>query len=518
MNFKKFVTKKMLLATTILSLGSSLAYGINTNNSFSTPSYPYTRHIVHYADEQNRLITLNYDTMKLLDTQELEGNINHHADPLGTLEKANYMMMVPKGSNFVTVREIKSGKHIKKIRLPFHPRSADAYNKTYNLVLLNSRNRPAAVLIDATELKIVGKAGFNITCNLMSNNYQTKMSKIYAPYDNFDSNFACLPMDFGGDQISGHPIWLNANYFVIIDRSNRLLHIYKIHKPLIKGGEWKTELRQTIYTDSSLHQLIPEDADNPNNTIFYGMTEGNEEQKIIPRIYKFNFDGNKLTKIASPQMLTHGNRTIASTTIGMLGHNLYITPDKRYLYAPLGGTRNESEWSSKVNDKGAVFVVKTSTMEVMKSIPAGTGAGHVAFSKQKHLAVVTNHMDDFVTVIDYKKHSFVKNITLNFPHKGIFDLNQSHMQHVSKDGKYYYNFWTDGGYFFRINLSNLELDAEVHTGGIPIQGNFYEKIAINTRLPLPAIEDGYDDLFPVPWSKSKIFQKESPLDSNDYNK
>jgi len=498
MNLKKLVTKKMLLTTTILSLGSSLAYGININNSFSAPTYPYEDHIVHYADEQNRLITLNYDTMELLDTQELEGILNHHADPLGTLAKTNYMMMVPKGSNFVTVREVKSGKHIKKIRLPFKPRSADAYNKTYNVVLLNSRNRPAAVLIDAATLKIVGKAGFNITCNLMS---QDNFSNIYAPYDNFNPGITCNHMDFGGDQISGHPIWLDDNHFVIIDRSNRLLHIYKIHELefFAPGRELQTELVQTISTDSSLHQLIPEYADNPDNTVFYGMTEGNVEQKIIPRIYKFKFDGNKLTKIVSPQMITHGPGIVASTTIGTFGHNLYITPDKQYLYAPLGGTITESDWTSTVNSKGAIFVVKTSTMEVVKSIPAGKGAGHVAFSEQKHLAVVTNHMDDFVTVIDYDNHSFVNNIQLDFPHEGIFSLNQSHMQHISEDGNYYYNFWTDGGYFFRINLSTLKLDAKVYTEGIPIQGNFYEKVALDNNVPLPAIEDGYDDFFPKDW-------------------
>jgi len=491
----------LLRTMAIMCLTAPLSvYAKDIDDAKEQIDLPYTNHIVHYADEyqsleiKNRLITLNYDTMELLDTRELEGSLNHHADPLGKLEKANYMMMVPKGSNFVTIREIKSGKHIKKIRLPFKPRSADAYNEKYNLIVLNSRNRPAAVLIDAAALKIVGKAGFDITCNLMN---KSSIDRIYAPYDNFDRNLTCLATDFGGDQISGHPIWLDTTHFVILDRSNRLLHIYAIEKDETQElyPTWKTKLVQTIRTDSSLHQLIPEDKDNPNNTVFYGMTEGNQAQKIIPRIYKFKFDGFKLIETASPKMIVVDDLSEPKTKIiGTMGHNLYITPDKKYLYAPLGGTRTQTQWESNIG-KGAIFVVDTTTMEIVKQIPAGNGSGHVAFSKQKKMAVVTNHKDNFVTVIDYNKHQFIKNVPLNFTAENIFNLTQSHMQHISEDGKYYYNFWTDGGVFFRINLESLEVDSSVYTGGTPIQGNFYKKIAMNEDIPEPAIKDGYDEFF-----------------------
>ncbi|RUM70629.1 MAG: hypothetical protein DSZ08_04430, partial [Sulfurovum sp.] len=117
MNAKKRITKQILLRTmAIMCLTAPLSvYARDIDDSMEQIDLPYTNHIVHYADEyqsleiKNRLITLNYDTMELLDTRELEGSLNHHADPLGKLEKANYMMMVPKGSNFVTIREIKSG-------------------------------------------------------------------------------------------------------------------------------------------------------------------------------------------------------------------------------------------------------------------------------------------------------------------------------------------------------------------------------------------------------------------------
>ena len=43
------------------------------------------------------------------------------------------------------------------------------------------------------------------------------------------------------------------------------------------------------------------------------------------------------------------------------------------------------------------------------------------------------------------------------------------------------------------NTQNNKTDQ--YTGGTPIQGNFYKKIAMNEDIPEPAIEDGYDEFF-----------------------
>jgi hypothetical protein len=518
----------------------------------------YSNNIVHYADEHNphnHIITLNYKNMELLDLKYIEGSTNHHADPMGTLKDADYMMLVPKGSYFVHFYDLKNAEFVKKIRLPFKPRSADAYNKKYNLVLLNSRNRPAAVLIDVNKLKIVGKAGFNILC---SHDKPQPISprKVYNRYDIYDKNFQCLPVDFGGDQISGHPIWISSEAFVLLDRANRLLHVYQIKK--LANGEFDTKLIQTIKTDTSLHQLIPQSSDE-KNIIFYGMTEGNINNSTVAGVYKFIVKNNKLNKIAFKKLKY-------KDIYGINGHNLYITPDKKYLYAPAGATlkvkRNRYFFGSKnksinnnyknyiklflgnkIEDKdiynhkkvsklfhkfsqiddytptrvpnknsymannyyspiqyelqqsGAIYVIDTRTMQIIKEITAGKGAGHVAFSKEKNLAVVTNHLDNFLTIIDYKKHQFVTNVNLDFEHENIFNLSQSHMQYIDESGKYYYNFWSDGGVFFRLNLDTLNIDSSVYVGGIPIQGNFYKNIKNDCSLKVIDSDDGYDKYF-----------------------
>ncbi len=521
-------------------------------------------HILHYADEHdphNHIVTIDYKNMQLLEKKEIEGSLNHHADPLGTLKKATFMLLVPKGSYFVHAYDIRNDNFIKKIRLPFRPRSADAYNKKYHLTLLTGRDRPVGVLIDDRKLKIVGKAGFNIQCSQDKANPLPTFAQ-YAPFPIYDRNYRCLPVDFGGDQISGHPVWFSNRLFGIIDRANRSIHVYKIKKD---DDIFKTKLIQTIPTVTSMHQIIPK---SKRSHIFYGSCEGNAINSLIAGVYKFKVK-KKRVQILRYTPLQYKN------IFGVNGHNIYISPDKRYLFVPVGATlklksnfenrrsfygsflkrirkirllkRNYRKFLSLYGDfdddidifdykkikkvfkknkkfseylptlipsfydylirnfykqfqyefipKGGVFIVDAKTMKVKKFIYTGAGAGHVAFSKQKGLAVVTNHLDRVVSIINYKKMQFVTNIFLDFPRAGFTKLTQSHMQHISKDGRYYYNFWSDGGYFFRINLDELDVDGVIEVGGVPIQGNFYEKI--NTKCTLPPLDsdDGYEKIF-----------------------
>ena len=498
--FSPNITRSLLLYMTII-----------TTTTLQAESN-FVKNIAHFADEHdphNRLITVDYKNMKLLQTEHVEGSLNHHADSMATRpSQAKYIMMVAKGSNFVTIRRTKDGSFVKKISLPFRPRSADAYNAKYNLVLLNSRDRPSAVLIDATKLKIVGQAGFNITCN--KPNIIAPFTGLYSEED--IPNLQCMTNDAGGDQISGHPIWISTEAFVILDRSNRLLHVYSIYQA---DGEWKTKLEQTIKTDTSLHQIIPR-TKRKRNRIFYGETEGNLAQNKSAGVYKWVLrrDGKGLKQKAFTKLNIKDKQ-------GFNGHNLYITPNKRFIYAPVGSTINQdflkksslSKNPSENNlcpptvgcrgatfgtsplstnartatqqdigvtpQRGGIFVLRSRDLRIVKFIEAGFGAGHVNFSKRKGMAIVTNHKDTFVTAINYRRNHKIKDIKVNFKHENIFSLNQSHAPFINRNGKYFYNFWTDGGVFFRINLNRLKVDKAVYVGGVPIQGNYYRRINQN---------------------------------------
>jgi len=396
-----------------------------------------------FADEHNpdRIIAVDYKNMKVIDTHYIQGELNHHADVIGNLKNSKYIMMVPKGSRFVTFRKKTDRSFVKKLDLPFQPRSGDAYNSRYNLTLLTSSNRPSAVLIDNRSLKIVGRAGFNIRCNAPSLNELYENSNI--------SSQTCTAPDFGGSQISGHPMWLNSNNFAILDRSNRVIHVYNIRRNYWTG-EWRTRLVDRVKTETSIHQMIP--FHKYSNT-FYAMAEGNFDTKVPARMYKLRFFFNHLRIIKSTPLKTNG-------VTGIGGHNLYMTPNRRYLY---GATAS-----------GSVFVVNTHRLNIRTTIKAGAGAGHVNFMKNGRYGAVTNHQADYVTIFDYKRHKFVKNIQTPFEKQNIASLLHSHSPYI--EGKYFYNFWTDGGVFYRINLRTLTLDKSVKVGGIPIQGNYFKKI------------------------------------------
>lgn len=92
------------------------------------------------------------------------------------------------------------------------------------------------------------------------------------------------------------------------------------------------------------------------------------------------------------------------------------------------------------------------------------------------------------------------------------------MQYVSEDGEYYYNFWSDGGRFFRINLDTLALDGSVYVGGVPIQGNFYKKVHIDCDPTPPANTDGYEEVFEQDRPLATIKKRFRKFDYSSYYK
>lgn len=274
-----------------------------------------------FADEHdplNRLLAVDYGTMTAIDQVPVDGSLTHHADvvsadflPNGGLRTANHILMIPKGSQHINVYTVKDRTFVKRINLPFKPRSADAFNKNKNLILLTSSQRPAAVLIDAKNWNIVGEAGMNISCQLKFNtqNYFPWYYKnVVYKNDNLSSgSVSCIAPDFGGQQISGHPTWLDDNHFAILDRANRMIHIYKLSGQNA-NGKWDIKLSGSVRTSTSLHQMI-KDPDSPN--IFYGMTEGNgngtnglNTTGIAPDIYKWEFKNGSLTQLNKTSLIT----------------------------------------------------------------------------------------------------------------------------------------------------------------------------------------------------------------------
>ena len=134
-------------------------------------------------------------------------------------------------------------------------------------------------------------------------------------------------------------------------------------------------------------------------------------------------------------------------------------------------------------------------------VGVGTGPGHACFSEKHDMAIITTHATDFVRVIDgingdRPDMRFYQRYRLGFNSEGLTDTLQSHSCYIDENEDFYYNFFTDGGVFFKIDLNTMRVVDSVYTGGIPIQGSYIslDDIYSNTidALPAPVCDTGVD--------------------------
>jgi hypothetical protein len=161
------------------------------------------------------------------------------------------------------------------------------------------------------------------------------------------------------------------------------------------------------------------------------------------------------------------------------GHNADFAPDNKHLYVG--------------SDRGYMHIINVDRWKVENTVNTGgisygsanvkAGSGHTCFAADKGLAIVTNHGAKYNTIINLSTQRKIKNVKLPFENEGIFNANQSHTCYVDDGQDYYYNFWTDGGVFYRIDLYDLTLADSLYTGGIPIQGSYISLSKIQTVDP-----------------------------------
>lgn len=190
--------------------------------------------------------------------------------------------------------------------------------------------------------------------------------------------------------------------------------------------------------------------------VFYALAEGNPsidnpEDAIPPAILKL-----RLT--ASDQLIFEKQIDLPGNATEMGSHHADFHPNGQHIY--VGST------------EGNLFVVDSISKEVITTIETGFGTGHTRFVPGRNIAIVTNHHDTFVTIVNTETHTKIKDITVSGA-KQNGEILQSHTNYVSPDGKFYYAFASDNGTFFEINLQKLKkTNRTVQTGGVPVQGSF----------------------------------------------
>ncbi len=488
----------------------------------------------HNSSTGNRILEIDLDTMTLVNSLNVPGLSGHHAD--NTFNSKIYA--VPKDSGFINVIKLRkdqngstSMENIKQIKLIHEPRSGDAYNKKFNVVLMAANNRPMGSFINVETDEVVGTIGENVDCLLTDGSWLL---------DHTDANtfqgatkYHCANTDHGGNQISGHPYWLTSNHAAIIDRANRLIAVYYVWQD---GNSLKSRIINYVQTRTSVHQIVPRDRSNlPANeqADFYAVEEGRHANptdysggiahaliklkltdaglQFVKRMYLQRtqvLSKAKADRILSACVANYRNtnnyrhgRTRAQAYDDLFdaegivrspdqdynndfpvdcfypgipgGHNADFAPNNKHLYVPMAG--------------GAVSIIDVNRWKIVNNVDIGVGSGpgHVCFSKKHGLALTANHANGAVRVIrniNTNRPTISQYLVLPFKHEGISSTYQAHSCYVDQSGDYFYNFWTDGGVFFKIDLNKVKNNTVngssapivdwVYTGGIPIQGSY----------------------------------------------
>ena len=386
-----------------------------------------------YGDKQgNKVVVIDVKNMKLIDKVATEGLTPYPVDRAGYLDK---VYAITRGSSSVDVIDANTLENLGLIHLNHKPRSGESYNSRLGLTLIAGADKPLTSIIDVTNDMVVAEAGVD--------------------------TFTTQTIDNGGSISSGHPAWLTKNRFVVTDRANRLIQLWGIEK--VREGnsldyKWEVALLDTANTPTAvhhfLHRTVSATEKKSEKRYFYALAEGKASSdnggSIPPAILEIRLTANDRLNLTD-QIYLPGNAS------EMSAHHADFHPDGEHIYVG--------------SAEGNLFVINRNSKELVSTIKTGLGTGHTRFIPSRNMAVVTNHHDTFVTVINTENHSKITDIEVSGP-KIHEEILQSHTNYVSPDHKFYYAFASDNGIFYEINLQDLQVSRILNTGGVPVQGSF----------------------------------------------
>ncbi len=383
-----------------------------------------------FGDKANsRVVVVNVEEMKLAQpTHEVftGHNITYTADKVFDHPK---VYVVNRGSNAIDVIDVNTIELTKTIPLEHFPRSSEQMNKTLRLNETSGMDKPMASIIDIDTDEVVATVGRNEKVDLEHN------------------------PNYGGAHACGHPFWLDAHHFVVLDRYHRKVITYYIEKD--NNDTWVTTKLNELNTTTSVHQIIPSKGHYFGEAgVFYATAEG------APDIYPSIIQLRLIPKEGLQQIGEVTLRKEGVDVNDMWLHHGDFHPTDTLIYVGSGD--------------GTLFVVDYEKMEIVTTVPVGKGAGHTVMIPQKNLAVVINHMDVFVSVIDTKTHTKIADVTVSDANDfvGTRTIQAHPKYHVSHDAKYFYAFLTEEGKMYEMDLDTLRVTRTLEVGGQPAQGAF----------------------------------------------
>lgn len=344
-------------------------------NSFGTASDS----IAYYSDNQNnRVVAFDPVEMSITAVIPTKGSKPY---PIGKAnDKTSYIstrdsFSIDVLNNFDVINGTVNKKTVRKINLKHSPRSF-AYGPARGIAVVAGNSDPWATLLMPT--------------NPGNSAVQRLYREPRGPYNIDGSN----DENSGGNTSSGHPLCGQDGLIILLNRTNRTISLFAVNQegdaPLdtlnlanLEDEEWIDDPDiQPGSTLSSAHHIARSPTEREK--VYFASLEGSFNSSGILEpggVLKF--------KIAGEEMEVVDYQPTGGTV-----HHLDITSDGKYI---LQGSTEGGAGILYVLDAGADA---DSLMSVAREIDAGKGAGHVFSSDKRKLAVVTNHADRYLTVID----------------------------------------------------------------------------------------------------------------------
>jgi len=459
---KKLITIGSIIVASLLLVGcggdnsSSTEKRGTDSTQYDSLSSSEQQTKAYFGDKENNMIVVvDVENMKLIDSIATGHEKTYAAEVIKTKgmgHSANPKMYIDnRGSNSIDVLDSKTNTISKTIDLAFHPRSIDIEKET-GLVAVSGTDKAMTAIIDSSTDRVIATVGED---------------KVTAPTTSGHSYVS------SGTLASGHPHWLNENHFVLIDRQNKKIVTYKITKN--SDNTWSTTKVNELITPSPIHNLIPPEVHGMHgkkakeqkhggkelyaSTIFFATAEGAEN--VYPSVLKLEF-----TEEAGLQIVDELKIQKEGLMVNSMGvHHLNFLKDQKTIYVG--------------SDEGTLFVVDyTSTpMSIVKTVQAGKGAGHTDEMKHNNIAIVINHKDKFITVMNTLNHTKIADIQVsNIPDNevGVVQTQSHPKYHFSKDGRYFYIFLTEEGALVKVDLVEKKVVQRLEIGGKLAMGSFVE--------------------------------------------
>lgn len=373
--------------------------------------------LAYYGDwNSNAIYIFDVDFMSLIATVEGTGDGPYGIDQQSP-DKAYALTRLVESLTVVDNQTLENSGFIP---LAHKPRST-SYNPGTNLSLVSGGDKAMTSIIKVKNDKVVRVVG---------------------------EDALTVPSDFGGSLSTGHPKWVADRKFFMLDRAAREIQLWHFNKRKLA----------TLQTTTSVHHIFQAPVSTGHkkgHQVYYAVEEGNRDEAISPAILRFEIKRNRLIQTGRVALNSKNPSLYDASTMG--AHHAAFRPDGKYIYVG--------------SAEGNVFVIHSRSMKVKKVIEVGRGAGHTTFLPTRNQAIITNHNDTFVSVIDTDNHKWVRNVEVANSASPDYK-SQAHTSGVSMDEQYFYSAASYDGIFYRIALDTWVVEKALPVDANMLMGSF----------------------------------------------